>query len=174
VSSVYVAPIMYARAATAPSCSGFTIGQIGVIMCSPAAVIPNTRIAGTSTTEICTPARSHSAPAFRVAKVRGAGFAASIRAQSPVSILPAPRRPSTRRAQTSKPRGAYSYRSGPRPIFRRARSARLDRGEVPPLWPRRANGDRLEAVTQRRWLTVAGRRRLMILSRCHAGAISSR
>ncbi len=69
---------MYAGAATAPSCSGFAIGQICGIMgaCLPSsAAAPPTpaKNAGTSITVTCASARSRSAPACRLAKILGVG-----------------------------------------------------------------------------------------------------
>jgi hypothetical protein len=103
--------------------SGFTIGQIRGIMgaCppSPAADPKITeRIAGTSISVTCTSARLRSAPAFRTMKTLGDGFAVSTQAANRASMPTGRPSPSIRRAPTSKWLGAYSYRSGPSPIFR--------------------------------------------------------
>ena len=79
ISTVSVRLIMCARAVAAPSCSGFTIDQIGGIMgtCppSPAARKTTIRNAGTSTVAPSTSGRSSGASATRTIPNHGNGAA---------------------------------------------------------------------------------------------------
>src|SRR6266403_787036 len=74
--------------------------------------------AGTSITVTCASARSRSAPACRLAKIRGVGLAASIRAATRGNVRMAPRPPSTRPAPISRGHGKSFWQSAPTPIFR--------------------------------------------------------
>ena len=98
---------------------------------SPAADRPMpVRNAGTSTMVTCTPARSRSAAASRMMKIRGSGIAASIRAHTQANIRTEPPRASTKPAPISKPRGRFFWRSEPRLTFRRGVASKLDRSKI--------------------------------------------
>jgi len=84
----------------------------------PFARLMPARNAGTATTGICTPARSRSAPATLMMRIRGSGPAASIRARIRATIRMAPPPPLTRHAPTSKPHGRYFWQTEPRLTFR--------------------------------------------------------
>ena len=77
------------------------------------------RNAGTSIRAISTPARSRSALAIPMMRIRGSGIAVSIRDRTRASNRTARPRPSRRPAPILKPRGGCFCRSALRLIFRR-------------------------------------------------------
>jgi hypothetical protein len=74
--------------------------------------------------------RLPSASEIHTTPIRGNGTAASIRARIRVNISPTPPRPSPRPAPISNANGGRSCRNAPSPIFRHARSERLDCAEI--------------------------------------------
>src|SRR5216684_979902 len=76
------------------------------------------RNAGTSITAISTPARSRSALAIPMMRIRGSGIAVSIRDRSRASNRMARPPPSTRPAPISSTLGGCFFRTGPKQIFR--------------------------------------------------------
>jgi hypothetical protein len=79
-------------------------GIMGTCPPSPAAAL-SMLPTGTSTMVMCASARSRSAPAFRLTKIRGVGIAGSIPAVTRENVPTVPLRPSTKPAPTSRQRG---------------------------------------------------------------------